>query len=112
MALQELPSTFAWCNHLTQRFWPGLTGSLVLIDSRPMANAVALKFTGKGSESSAAYGGCEVRYVGLANIHGVREAWYVPSAQEYLPRLLCAKFCANNPASLQAEACVSVLGRV
>ncbi len=30
---------------------------------------------GAGSESSSAYGGCEVRYVGLANIHAVRESW-------------------------------------
>lgn len=50
-------------------------GSLVLIDSRPVANAVAHKLVGKGSERSENYGGCEVRYAGLANIHGVRESW-------------------------------------
>lgn len=51
------------------------TGSLVLLDSRPVANAVAHKLTGKGSERSGDYGGCEVRYAGLANIYGVRDSW-------------------------------------
>lgn len=51
------------------------TGSLVLIDSRPVANAVANKLAGAGSERSASYQNCEIRYVGLANIHALRESW-------------------------------------
>jgi hypothetical protein len=46
-----------------------------LIDSRPLANAVANKLAGAGSESQAFYEDCEIRYIGLGNIHVIREAW-------------------------------------
>ncbi len=53
----------------------GRSESVCLIDSRPLANAVANKLAGAGSESQAFYDDCEIRYIGLGNIHVIRESW-------------------------------------
>ena len=50
--------------------------SVCLIDSRPLANAVANKLVGAGSESNAYYENCEIKYIGLGNIHVMRESWH------------------------------------
>lgn len=64
---------------------------VVLIDSRPLANAVANKLVGAGSESAACYEGCEMRYIGLGNIHAVRDSW------TRLRALCSAKGSATDP---------------
>lgn len=51
-------------------------GTVCLIDSRPLANAVANKLVGAGSESVSSYENCDIKFIGLANIHAVRDSWH------------------------------------
>jgi hypothetical protein len=46
-----------------------------LIDSRPLAVAVANKVKGAGSETVDCYEGCEMRFIGIPNMHALRDSW-------------------------------------
>ena len=48
---------------------------LIIFDPRPRVNAVANTVVGAGFESSQIYRNCQVRFLGIANIHAVRESY-------------------------------------
>ena len=48
---------------------------LIIFDPRPMVNAMANTVVGAGFESSQSYRNCQVRFLGIANIHSVRESF-------------------------------------
>ena len=79
-----------------------LGSNVVLVDSRPVAAAVAHKLTGGGSEQGSGYAEC--RYIGIPNVHALREAylrlhalclaWRV-SADQWLPSLHATGWLQN-----------------
>ena len=51
------------------------TSKLHILDARPMANAIANMAIGGGYENITNYPDCEIEFLGIANIHGVRDSW-------------------------------------
>ncbi|KAH6594390.1 hypothetical protein BASA50_006637 [Batrachochytrium salamandrivorans] len=47
----------------------------LIIDARPTTNAIAQTAMGAGTESSENYGGCRISYLGIDNIHVVRDSF-------------------------------------
>ncbi|KAL5037381.1 hypothetical protein BDV3_006878 [Batrachochytrium dendrobatidis] len=52
---------------------PGFTN--LIIDARPTTNAIAQTAMGAGTESSENYKGCRISYLGIDNIHVVRDSF-------------------------------------
>lgn len=48
---------------------------LIIFDPRPRVNAMANTMAGAGFESSNTYVNCQVRFLGIANIHCIRESY-------------------------------------
>eukprot|EP01117_Protostelium_nocturnum_P010341 TRINITY_DN3718_c0_g1_i1.p1 TRINITY_DN3718_c0_g1~~TRINITY_DN3718_c0_g1_i1.p1 ORF type:complete len:928 (-),score=275.03 TRINITY_DN3718_c0_g1_i1:85-2868(-) len=55
---------------------PVHSSKLHIMDARPMANAFANMALGGGYENLNNYPGCELDFMGVANIHVVRDSWY------------------------------------
>ncbi len=51
------------------------SNKLHILDARPIANAIANMAIGGGYENISNYPECEIEFLGIANIHGVRDSW-------------------------------------
>lgn len=56
------------------RHSPSNDASLLIVDARPTANAMANVVVGAGIESMSNYRGCERIFVSIENIHALRES--------------------------------------
>eukprot|EP00026_Physarum_polycephalum_P003853 Phypoly_transcript_03869.p1 GENE.Phypoly_transcript_03869~~Phypoly_transcript_03869.p1 ORF type:complete len:754 (+),score=92.90 Phypoly_transcript_03869:56-2317(+) len=52
----------------------GNTRTLYLLDARPRANALGNTVKGKGFENVGSYSNCKIEFLGIANIHAMRES--------------------------------------
>ena len=62
-------------SHLGDTKAHGATATNIIVDARPTTNAMAQRAQGAGTENMDNYPGCQKVYLGIENIHVVRDAY-------------------------------------